>query len=89
MRRRREWPSWWQWEIGLNPHLLKRMEDRAFGEVELREMLEKAVGVVPDIVEGRWRVETRHAGRRWEVIVEPAEDIETLIIVTAYPVWSV
>lgn len=37
----RDWPPWWQWELELTPHLLKRMVDRGFTEVELREMLEK------------------------------------------------
>jgi hypothetical protein len=65
------------------------MEDRAFNEVDLREMLERAVDLQRDVVEGRWRVETRHAGFPWEVIVEPAHEIRILIIVTAYPVCRV
>jgi hypothetical protein len=39
MVRARPWPDWWEWEIDLTPHLLKRMEDRDFSEVDLREML--------------------------------------------------
>jgi hypothetical protein len=38
----REWPSWWSWELELSPHLLKRMVDRQFSEVDLRRMLEHA-----------------------------------------------
>ena len=26
--RRRGWPDWWDWELELSPHLLKRMTDR-------------------------------------------------------------
>ena len=33
------WPDWWDWEIEFTPHLLKRMEDRNFNEIDLREML--------------------------------------------------
>jgi hypothetical protein len=85
---RREWPEWWDWEIELSPHLLKRMVDRRFTEVDLRRMLERAAGYREDIVEGRWAIETRHARRAWEVIVEPDSDRRLLVVVTAYPVWE-
>lgn len=49
-------------------------------------MLERAQSFRPDIVEGRFVVQTRHRSRDWEVIVEPDEDDELLVIVTAYPV---
>ena len=45
-----------------------------------------ATGLHVDAVEGRWVVETWHAKRPWEVIVEPDEEIGLLIVVTAYPV---
>jgi hypothetical protein len=64
------------------------MVDRRFTEVELRSMLTRALGVRPDVVEGRWVVESRHARRRWEVIVEPDPETELLVIVTAYAVWE-
>jgi Domain of unknown function (DUF4258) len=80
------WPLWWTWELELTPHLEKRMEDRGFTEVDLRRMLEHARGVRPDIVEGRWIIETHHRRHVWEVIVEPDEIDELLVIVTAYPV---
>jgi hypothetical protein len=67
-------------------HLLKRMEDRALNEVELRRMLEHASGDRPDIVEGRFVIEARHAGQPWEVIVEPDEVAHLLVVSTAYPV---
>jgi hypothetical protein len=37
-----EWPVWWEWEIEITPYLEKRMEDRDFTGIELREMLEQA-----------------------------------------------
>ncbi len=38
----KHWPEWWDWELELSPHLLKRMEDRQFNEVDLRTMLHRA-----------------------------------------------
>ena len=74
------------WELELSAHLLKRMEDRAFNEVDLRRMLELATGHRADILEGRFVIDTRHAGRSWEVIVEPDEIRQLLVVITAYPV---
>ena len=68
----------------MGAHLLKRMEDRAFNEVDLRGMLEHASGHRPDIIEGRFVVEARHAGQSWEVIVEPDEMRQLLVVITAY-----
>ena len=81
-----EWPSWWEWDLGLSAHLLKRMIDRDFTEVDLRRMLEHATRLRQDVVDGRWVVETRHERLSWEVIVEPDEEIRLLIVITAYPV---
>ena len=61
------------------------MVDRAFNEVDLRRMLELAAGHRADILEGRFIVDTRHAGRSWEVIVEPDEMRQLLVVITAYP----
>jgi hypothetical protein len=83
----REWPSWWSWELELSPHLLKRMVDRQFSEVDLRRMLEHATGFRDDVLEGRWIVEARYEKVSWEVIVEPDFDAKTLVVVTVYP-WS-
>jgi hypothetical protein len=82
------WPPWWEWEIELSPHLLKRMEDRRFNEVDLRRMLERAGGYRRDVVPDRWVIETRHSRWPWEVIVEPLMTEELLLVVTAYPVES-
>ena len=47
-------------------------------------MMEGASGYRADVVDGRWAVQTRHAGRDWEVIVEPDDADQLLVVVTAY-----
>ena len=81
-----EWPEWWSWELELTPHLLKRMEDRRFTEIDLRTMLSRAGRIERDMVVGRWVIETRHHGRIWKVIVEPDYTLKVLVLVTGYPV---
>ncbi|MEM8496327.1 MAG: DUF4258 domain-containing protein [Planctomycetota bacterium] len=79
-------PAWWDWELELSPHLLKRMKDRGFNETDLREMIEVATDYRPGEHPGRFVLATKHAGNAWEVVVEP-DDIEELsIVITAYPV---
>lgn len=82
---RGRWPPWWEWDLELTPHLLKRMVDRGFTEVDLREMLEKASDYRRDVVEGRFAVDCRRRGERWEAIVEPDASMKHLVVVTAYP----
>ena len=82
----RRWPEWWQWELELSPHLLKRMVDRRFTEVDLRRMLEVAQRYRRDVVENRWVVMTRHRRRQWEIVVEPDWGARLLVVVTAYPI---
>ena len=84
--KKRNWPAWWEWELELSPHLLKRMLDRRFTEVDLRHMLERANTYAPDIMEGRWVIKTRRNRKNWEVIVEPDAERENLVVVTAYPI---
>lgn len=79
-------PEWWDWELELSPHLLKRMSDRDFNEADLRTMLEDATALLPNIEPGRWTAATRHDGRTWEVILEPVFDEQIVVVVTAYPV---
>ena len=62
------------------------MEDRGFNEVDLRRMLEHAGDHAPDILAGRFVITARHAGQRWAVIVEPDQQRQLLVVVTAYPV---
>jgi hypothetical protein len=82
MRKR---PAWWDWELELSPHLLKRMTDRGFTELDLRGILKSATSVRRDVVPGRWAAATRHRGRRWEVVLEPDRDAQLLVVITAYP----
>lgn len=85
--KKHDWPEWRDWAIEFTPHVLKRMEDRNFSEVDLREMLQRSQSYKKDIVEGRWVIETRHERHPWEVIVEPDDFEKLLVVVTAYPVW--
>jgi hypothetical protein len=80
------WPEWWDWELELTPHLEKRMEDRDFTEVDLREMLEQAQSYRADVVVGRWVIGTRYRQEPWEVIVEPDSASALLVVITACPV---
>ena len=61
------------------------MVDRRFTEVDLQRMLEKAMDLRRDIVEGRWIIRTRHQRRHWEVIIEPDFAERLLVVITAYP----
>jgi hypothetical protein len=78
------WPDWWDWEIELTPHLLKRMIDRGFNEVDLRQMLDKSTGIRKSAVEGRYVIFSPFQGERWEIIVEPDPDARQLLVITAY-----
>lgn len=49
-------------------------------------MFEHASGHRSDILEGRSVIDVRHAGQPWEVIVEPDETRQLLVVMTAYPV---
>jgi 4-hydroxy-3-polyprenylbenzoate decarboxylase len=86
--KQQSWPSWWHWELELSPHLLKRMDDRRFTEVDLRYMLERARDLAPDVVPGRWIAFCRHRRRAWEAILEPDFEQELLVVVTAYEVYE-
>lgn len=86
MERTTDWPAWWEWELELTSHLLKRIVDRGFSEIDLRSMMEAAMRLREDEEPGRWIVETSHASRPWEVIVEPDAEDRLLVVITAYPV---
>lgn len=81
----RPWPEWWEWDLELSPHLLKRMIDRQFTEVDLRTMMQAATRYRSDVVEGRWVIETRAGRGNWEVVLEPDWETRRLVVVTAYP----
>ncbi len=35
-------PGWWEWEIEVSSHCLKRMAERGFNETDVHEMLDDA-----------------------------------------------
>ena len=78
-------PGWWEWELQLSPHVLRRMLDRGFSEVDLRTMLEHATRVRAGEEPGRFVIETLHGSEPWEVIVEPDYAERLQVVVTAYP----
>lgn len=84
-RNRGHWPPWWHWELELSAHVLKRMVDRGFSEVDLRSMMSAAVDLREDSEPGRWVVEVSFGSRTWQVIVEPDPIDRLLVVVTAYP----
>ena len=84
--RKSEWPPWWEWEIELTSHLLKRMVDRRCSETDLRSMIAGAMDLREDDEPGRWVVQTKHESASWEVIVEPDAVDRLLVVITAYPV---
>lgn len=81
-----DWPAWWDWELELSSHLLKRMVDRRLSETDLRSMMERAVSLREDTELGRWIVGVTHQSTPWEVIVEPDAGDKLLVVITAYPV---
>ena len=80
-----KWPEWWEWELELGPHLLKRMLDRGFSEVDLRLMMDRASTLREAADSERWIVETMHDSVPWEIIVEPDVLDRLLVVITAYP----
>jgi len=82
-----EWPEWWDWSLDFGLlHLAARMRSRSFNETDLREMLQEAYNYRTDVEPGRWVIETRRNAVRWEIIVEPQEAEQVLLVVTAYAV---
>lgn len=87
-KRRKEWPPWWDWEVELVEHVYKRMSLREFTEIDLRRMMEHAVGYRSHPEPGRWIIETRFRRQRWEIIVEPIPEKQILAVISAYDVWK-
>lgn len=79
-------PEWWTWALSFTGHAEMRMEQRGVTEVELRGMLERATGLRPNVVEGRFMIDVRRQTRPWIVIVEPDAEARLLVVVTAYEV---
>ncbi len=78
-------PEWWDWELVLTSHIEKRMEERGFTEIELRRMLSKPVGLLPDAQQGRFVVLATLQSTQWAIIVEPEYEDQILVAVTAFP----
>ena len=81
-----DWPPWWDWELDLKSHVLERMEDRHFTEVDLRRMMEYATGFRQARRKSRWIIETKHQNFNWEVVVQPDTYTELLGVIPAYEV---
>ena len=79
-------PGWWDYELVLSPHVIERMQDRGFCELDVRAMLEDASDHRPSVVPGRFVVSSHREGRPWEVVVEPDDERSELVVVTAYEV---
>lgn len=63
-----------------------RMEQRGVNEIDVRTMLERAMGFRPNGVEGRFMIDVRREGLPWIVIVEPDVEAKLLVVVTVYEV---
>lgn len=79
-------PEWWNWDLSFTSHAEMRMDQRGVTEVDVRAMLERATGLEPSVVEGRFMIHSRHVERPWIVIVEPDADVNLLVVVTVYEV---
>jgi hypothetical protein len=79
-----EMPAWWEWELEISSHCLKRMQDRGFSETDLRAMLDDATDLVYQD-HGTYLVFTTRDGAKWEVIVSPDDEQLVVVAVTAYP----
>lgn len=77
--------GWWEWELAFTGHLEARMEERGFSEIDLRSMLDVTTRL-RSAHGARWLVETRHKEVSWVVVVEPDEEDQVLVVITAYPV---
>lgn len=78
-----ELPDWWDWELAYTEHVESRMEERGVSDVDLRMMLQGSSSIKPGRP-GRWQVESRHAGRRWTIVLEPDLEDRLVFVVTVY-----
>jgi hypothetical protein len=79
-------PEWWHWELTFSSHAELRMEQHGVTEVEVRAMLERAMGFEPSVVAGRFMIHALHSQRPWIVTVEPDAGANLLVVVTVYEV---
>ncbi|MEM8873697.1 MAG: DUF4258 domain-containing protein [Planctomycetota bacterium] len=82
----RDAPYWWDWELVMSPHVVKRMASRDISELDIRDMAERADGWSFDPYPGRVRLHTTMNGRAWRIVVEPQENIEAIEVVTTFAV---
>jgi hypothetical protein len=80
------YPDWWNFELELSPHVEERMIDRGFSEVDLRLMFEATFAIRSGVAKGRWILETVLDGVAWEVVVEPDQHDQVIVVITAYRV---
>jgi hypothetical protein len=62
------------------------MTDRGFSEIDLRLMFETTAAIRRGVAKGRWILETAHEDDAWEVVVEPDEHDQVIVVITAYRV---
>jgi hypothetical protein len=60
------------------------MYERGASEIDVRDMLERARQVIAGPVVGRFIVASRLDGIRWQIVVEPDEDLHRVVVVTVY-----
>ncbi|MGI9014713.1 MAG: DUF4258 domain-containing protein, partial [Phycisphaerales bacterium] len=83
-----DWPDWWQYDVVISPHVVERMGERGFTEIDLRGMLEDATDYRESVMPGRFVLTTTHNRDSWEVVVEPDDMNTILVVVTAYKLES-
>jgi len=62
------------------------MQERELSEAELRVMLDDAGECRASVAPGRFVILSRLGSDTWEIVVEPDELEEALVVVTAYRV---
>ncbi len=75
---------WWEWELELNLHLLRRIIKRQFNEADLRGILADATDYEKDIEPGRWLILTRFQavrGKSWSSRMSRLDDLITAYMV--------
>ena len=78
--------EWFDWDLEISDHAVKRSVLRGFDETDLRVMLSEPLGFEPSHEEGRFVVHSRLGRDRWRIVVEPDYEERKLIVVTAWRV---
>ena len=60
------------------------MRQRGFSETDLRSMLESSTALRVGSEDGRFVVECRRGGERWEIVLEPDLQRRAIWAITAY-----